>query len=129
MRPYMSGLAGSTLLILVLVTPSWSQTTKALAPAPEGFDTKRDNITRGKLDAISYDSKTVGVKRNVLIYTPPGYSKDVAYPVLYLLHGIGGDETEWQKGGRADVILDNLYADKKAVPMIVVLPNGRAATD
>ena len=51
------------------------------------------------------------------------------YPVLYLLHGIGGDENEWTRGGVANVILDNLYADKKAVPMIVVLPNGRAAKD
>jgi enterochelin esterase-like enzyme len=63
------------------------------------------------------------------VYTPPGYSKDQTYPVLYLLHGIGGTEAEWTRGGAADVILDNLYADKKAVPMVVVLPNGRAAKD
>ena len=48
------------------------------------------------------------------------------YPVLYLLHGIGGDETEWQKNGAPEVILDNLLADGKLVPMIVVMPNGRA---
>ena len=69
------------------------------------------------------------MKRKAQVYTPPGYSKDQKYPVLYLLHGIGGDEHEWTRGGAADVILDNLYADKKAVPMIVVLPNGRASKD
>src|SRR5262245_53699050 len=94
---------------------------------PKGFDTRRDRIDRGKLEAVEYDSKTVGVKRKAQVYTPPGYSKDKKYPVLYLLHGIGGDENEWTRGGKATVILDNLYADKKLVPMIVVLPNGRAS--
>src|SRR3712207_6163523 len=60
----------------------------------------------------------------MLVYTPPGFSKDRKYPVLYLLHGAGDDETGWQKKGAADVILDNLYAEKKIVPMIVVMPNG-----
>jgi GH35 family endo-1,4-beta-xylanase/enterochelin esterase-like enzyme len=75
---------------------------------------------------LEYDSKTVGTRRKVLVYTPPGYSSDTKYPVLYLLHGIGGDENEWRRGGHPEVILDNLIADKLAVPMIVVLPNGRA---
>jgi enterochelin esterase-like enzyme len=96
---------------------------------PRGFDTRREGIDRGKLEAVEYDSTTVGVKRKAQVYTPPGYSKDQKYPVLYLLHGIGGDEYEWSRGGVAHVILDNLYADKKAVPMIVVLPNGRASKD
>src|SRR5204863_8462264 len=78
---------------------------------------------------VEYNSTTVGVKRRAQVYTPPGYSKDQKYPVLYLLHGIGGDENEWSRGGVSDVILDNLYADKKLVPMIVVMPNGRAAKD
>jgi enterochelin esterase-like enzyme len=60
------------------------------------------------------------------VYTPPGYSKDTKYPVLYLLHGIGGDETEWERFAHPDVLLDNLIADGKATPMIVVMPNGRA---
>jgi enterochelin esterase-like enzyme len=67
------------------------------------------------------------VKRKAQVYTPPGYSRNQKYPVLYLLHGIGGNEYEWSRGGVANVIMDNLYADKKAVPMIVVLPNGRAS--
>src|SRR3954454_20556110 len=65
--------------------------------------------------------------RKARVYTPPGFSKDKKYPVLYLLHGIGGDENEWKRGGAPGVLLDSLYADKKAVPMIVVMPNGRAA--
>jgi enterochelin esterase-like enzyme len=93
---------------------------------PAGYDSRRDGIDRGKRETVEYDSTTVGVKRKARVYTPPGYSKDKKYPVLYLLHGIGGDENEWPRGGVPDAILDNLYADKKAVPMIVVLPNGRA---
>ncbi|UCG57680.1 MAG: esterase family protein [Phycisphaerales bacterium] len=101
----------------------------AFPPAPEGFDVRRDDITRGAVQTVEYDSKSVGIKRKMLVYTPPGYSKQVKYPVLYLLHGLGGDETQWVRFGRADVIMDNLYADKKAVPMIVVMPNGRASAD
>jgi enterochelin esterase-like enzyme len=97
--------------------------------APLGFDSPRADIERGKIDSIYYSSKTVGTKRKALIYTPPGYSKDKKYPVLYLLHGIGGDEHEWLNGGHPEVILDNLYAENKIVPMIVVLPNGRAMKD
>ena len=78
---------------------------------------------------VEYDSKSVGNKRKALVYTPPGYSADTKYPVLYLLHGIGGDEEEWRRGGHPEVILDNLIADKKAEPMIIVMPNGRAQTD
>jgi len=122
-------LAGSMFIVLILAASATPQASNPLLPAPQGFDAKRDDIARGKVDLVSYESKTVGVKRSANIYTPPGYAKDVKYPVLYLLHGIGGDENEWLKGGAANVILDNLYADKKAVPMIVVLPNGRAATD
>src|SRR6516164_10418976 len=96
---------------------------------PAGFDSRRDGIDRGKLELVEYDSTTVGVKRKAQVYTPPGYSKDQKYPVLYLLHGIGGDEYEWTRGGVANVILDNLAADKKIVPMIVVIPNGRASKD
>jgi enterochelin esterase-like enzyme len=98
------------------------------APAV-GFDSRRDEIDHGKLDVVEYDSSTVGIRRNAQVYTPPGYSKDRQYPVLYLLHGIGGDENEWVRGGVPEVILDNLLADKNVVPMIVVLPNGRAAKD
>jgi len=96
---------------------------------PQGFDAPRAGIPHGKLEVVEYDSTTVGVKRKAQVYTPPGYSPDRKYPVLYLLHGIGGNEYEWTKGGRANVILDNLYADKRAAPMVVVLPNGRASKE
>lgn len=96
---------------------------------PRDFDKKRDGIEHGKLETVEYESETVGISRKAVVYTPPGYTKDNKYPVLYLLHGIGGDENEWKRGGAPDVILDNLLADKKAVPMIVVMPNGRASKD
>jgi enterochelin esterase-like enzyme len=99
-------------------------------PAPPmGFDTRRDGIDHGKVEVVEYDSATVGAKRKARVYTPPGYSSERKYPVLYLLHGIGGDENEWARNGAPNVILDNLIADKKAVPMIVVLPNGRASKE
>ncbi len=97
--------------------------------APPGFDEVKPDIAHGRIDTIRYNSKTVGVARKALVYTPPGYAKNKKYPVLYLLHGIGGDEKEWLNGGKPQVILDNLYADGKIAPMIVVLPNGRAMKD
>ncbi len=100
-----------------------------LNPAAPGFDVERSNIAHGKIDTVSYQSATVGVARKALVYTPPVYSPQKKYPVLYLLHGIGGDEKEWLHGGKPQVILDNLYADGKIEPMIVVLPNGRAMKD
>lgn len=97
--------------------------------APVGYDSLRTGIQQGKIDSFLYNSKTVGAKRKALIYTPPGYTKSNKYPVLYLLHGIGGDEKEWLNGGHPQVILDNLYAENKLEPMIVVMPNGRAMKD
>ena len=98
----------------------------AFAEPPAEIVAKRDGIPHGKLAMIEYNSKTVGTKRKMQVYTPPGYTTDRKYPVLYLLHGIGGDETEWQRFATPDVLLDNLIADGKAVPMLVVMPNGRA---
>jgi enterochelin esterase-like enzyme len=98
----------------------------AFQDPPMGFDVKREGLPHGSLEMIDYDSKTVGTTRKMQVYTPPGYSKDKKYPVLYLLHGIGGDETEWQRLCNPNNILDNLLAEGKIVPMIVVMPNGRA---
>ncbi len=100
----------------------------AFPDPPAGID-KEKGVPHGKLEMITYESKTVGTTRRMNVYTPPGYSKDKKYPVLYLLHGIGGDETEWQRFARPNVLLDNLIADGKATPMIVVMPNGRAQKD
>lgn len=97
--------------------------------ASEGFDKVRGDIPKGKIETIEYASKTVGTTRKMMVYTPPGFSIHKKYPILYLLHGIGGDELEWYNNGVPNVILDNLYADQKLVPMIVVLPNGRAMKD
>ena len=98
----------------------------AFPDPPEGFDVRQENIPQGKLEMIEYDSKTVGTTRKMMVYTPPGYSADGDYPVLYLLHGIGGDETEWDRYASPDILLDNLIAAGKAEPMIIVMPNGRA---
>ena len=97
--------------------------------APQGFDVVRTDIPQGKIDTVYYSSKTVGTTRKAIIYTPPGFPNNKKYPVLYLLHGIGGDEKEWLNGGQPQVILDNLYAENKIEPMIVVMPNGRAMKD
>lgn len=96
---------------------------------PAGFNERREDIPHGRLEIVEYDSKTVGNPRKMQVYTPPGYSEDKKYPVLYILHGIGGDETEWQRFAKVDALMDNLIADKKAEPMIVVMPNGRAQKD
>jgi enterochelin esterase-like enzyme len=108
---------------------------QSVPPAPEGYNVVRADIPKGKLEKVTYEATAVepGLKRWMEVYTPPGYSKDKKYPVLFLLHGIGGNEkSEWNtfvpnnKGsqGLAAVILDNLLADKKIEPMIVVFPNG-----
>lgn len=116
-------------LVKVLLVNISVYTQEATKFAPRGFDSLRSEITHGKIDTIIYTSKTVGTNRRAIIYTPPGYSEKHKYSVLYLLHGIGGDEKEWLNGGRPQVILDNLYAEKKIEPMIVVMPNGRAMKD
>ena len=95
------------------------------------LDTKGDcpmavhDVPHGEVRAVWYDSPTLGMKRRMMIYLPPGYEQTrVKYPVLYLLHGSGGDETVWLEQGRTAQILDNLIAAGKAEPMIVVMPNG-----
>ncbi len=103
-----------------------SATAADFSPAPKGFDLPRNDIAHGKIKTVHYDSTTVGISRPLVVFLPPGYSIDKKYPVLYLLHGAGDDETGWMIKGSAAVILDNLYADKKGVPMIVVMPNGFA---
>src|SRR5690554_2144499 len=116
-------------LIFLFLSVTYLYAQEIEKEAPPGFDVARDGIKKGKIETITYPSKTVGVDRKMVVYTPPGFSKTEKYPVLYLLHGIGGDENEWLNGGQPDVILDNLYADGKLQPMIVVMPNGRAMKD
>lgn len=98
----------------------------AFPEPPEGITADRPGIPHGKLERIGYSSKTVGTRRKANVYTPPGYSRETKYPVLYLLHGIGGDEAEWQRFAKPNLLMDNLLAEGKVVPMIMVMPNGRA---
>ena len=87
------------------------------------------DVPHGEVRAVWYDSPTLNVKRRMMIYLPPGYDQSrQKYPVLYLLHGTGGDETVWLEQGRAAQIMDNLIASGKAEPMIVVMPNGHTDT-
>ena len=82
-------------------------------------------VPHGEVRAVWYDSPTLGKKRRMMIYLPAGYDESrQKFPVLYLLHGTGGDETVWLEQGRTAQILDNLIAEGKAEPMIVVMPNG-----
>lgn len=135
---YCLAMIRSCLFLLTIVsslsTVTWAQTPDVsaedrFAAPPAGFDKAKEEIERGKLVTFEYASTTVGASRKAQVYTPPGYSSQIKYPVLYLLHGIGGDEYEWTRGGAANVILDNLYAKEQAIPMIVVIPNGRASTE
>lgn len=86
----------------------------------------REASQRGTVTTTWYDSELLGINRRMVVYTPYGYEKNTKqkYPVLYLLHGGGGDEEAWSSMGRAVQILDNLIQKGKAVPMIVVMPNG-----
>jgi enterochelin esterase-like enzyme len=101
----------------------------AFLDAPAGFDAPRDGIDHGNVERIEYHSNVVDGMRPATVYLPPGYTEDRDYPVLYLLHGIGGHEGHWTQPGVANVILDNLIADGDAEPMIVVMPNGRASNE
>jgi enterochelin esterase-like enzyme len=99
----------------------------AFPDPPAGFNVKREDVPHGELTAVPYDSKSLGTHRQMRVYTPPGYSASRKYPVLILLHGIGGNDQEWTKACHADNILDNLLAEGKVQPMIVVFPNGNSS--
>lgn len=94
-----------------------------------GWLYQNHNVEHGDVAHVWYDSPQLGLKRRMSIYTPPGYDKGKTYPVLYLLHGAGGDEEAWLTLGRTAQIIDNLIALGKAKPMIVVMPNGNASDD
>lgn len=92
---------------------------------PEGFDRMHEDSGYYKIKEIQYDSKTTGTKRKANVLTPPDYSEDKEYPVVYLLHGIGGDHKEWM-GGAPIQVVTNLVKEGLAPDMIVVIPNVRA---
>ena len=83
-----------------------------------------NDVPHGTLSRVWYDSPTLGQQRRMTVYLPAAYDGKKVFPVMYLLHGHGGDETAWGDLGRASQIMDNLIAEGKCVPMIVVMPNG-----
>jgi len=87
------------------------------------------NVPHGEVNSVWYFAKSTGEHRHAYIYTPPGYSKDInkKYPVLYLQHGMGEDRRAWSNQGRANFIMDNLIAEGKAVPFIIVMEDGGIA--
>ena len=102
---------------------------RAFPDAPAGFNKPPTNGIAGRTEVFEYDSTVTGTRRKAVVYLPPKYSSDQQYPVLYLLHGIGGNEWEWSGYIHADAIVDNLISARKATPIIVVMPNGRALAD
>ena len=82
-----------------------------------------NDVPHGTLSRVWYDSPTLGQQRRMTVYLPAAYDGKKAFPVMYLLHGHGGDETAWGDLGRASQIMDNLIAEGKCVPMIVVMSN------
>ena len=95
---------------------------------PSGFDARSSSVPHGKVDvSLSYPTRNYGMQK-VTVYTPPGYSTSQKYPVVYLHHGIGGNEVSWigmgSNEGNADNIMDYLYSKQMAKPMIVVMPDG-----
>ena len=98
---------------------------KEMYAVPDGFDTVKEGITYGRLLEITYESSTTGTIRKANIVLPPNFDASKQYPVLYLLHGIGGDHNEWL-GAEPVYVLSNLAAEGKAESMITVIPNVRA---
>ena len=94
------------------------------APAP--YDWLPD-VPHGEVHLHSYASRSLGKVRRLRVYTPPNYDAKTRYPILYLLHGAGDNEAVWTEFGRANLILDNLIAARKVVPMIVVITDGHAS--
>lgn len=92
----------------------------------KGYWYEVHDVPHGSLSHVWYNSPTLGAQRRLTVYTPAGYEDNpkAKYPVFYLLHGSGGDEDAWSDLGRTAQILDNLIAEGKAKPMIVVMPNG-----
>ncbi|MEO7271534.1 MAG: alpha/beta hydrolase-fold protein [Vicinamibacterales bacterium] len=106
------------------VSPSQTQV-QSLLVVPGDFSETRD-VPHGAVSIVAYKAAALGgARRELYVYTPPGYAKGSAtYPVLYLIHGGGDTASSWSTVGRANDILDNLLADRQIKPMIVVMPSG-----
>jgi enterochelin esterase-like enzyme len=93
---------------------------------PAGFNQTREDIPHGEVNIVEYDSGTLGSRRTMRVYTPPGYTADREYPVLYMLHGLGNTHSEWSDRARVPIITDNLLADGKIEPLVIIFPSGDA---
>jgi enterochelin esterase-like enzyme len=98
----------------------------AFPDAPAGFNAARDGIPHGEIKVVEYESKSLGTRRTMRVYTPPGYTANKKYPVLYMLHGLGNTSTEWTQRASAPQIVDNLLADGKIQPLVMIFPSGDA---
>lgn len=108
----------------------WGATSLFTVPGPEQAVMEPRKVPHGTTHIQYYDSPNLNTQRMVYVYTPPGYETGKQkYPVLYLLHGNGQIEASWTGTGRANVILDNLLAEGKVKPMIVVMPYGHVARE
>jgi para-nitrobenzyl esterase len=96
-----------------------------MVPGPEAAFMERRRVPHGEIRIAWYSSTTLGDQRRMHVYTPPGYDESHdRYPVFYLLHGGGDEDSGWSTVGRAGFIMDNLLAEGKALPMVIVMPNG-----
>ena len=106
----------------------WLRNSKNLVeiPGKEPMFFQEQQVPHGTIHIHKYRSKSLGVTRGLYVYTPPSYqtSENVRYPVLYLLHGMGDCEDAWTVVGRANVIVDNLLAENRARPLVIVMPYG-----
>jgi enterochelin esterase-like enzyme len=110
------------MLLGLLALPVYLAAQTLPATPPSGYDQVQSSVPHGQVNAITYQSTVTNTQRNAKIYLPPGYSTSKKYPVLYLMHGMGGDEGNWTTGGgNANNIADNLIASGKIKPSIIVM--------
>src|SRR6185436_15631069 len=108
----------------------WGPTSSFIVPSSDTSVIEARRVPHGTVHVEFYDSKNLDTERMVYVYTPPGYETGKAkYPVLYLLHGNGQIEASWTWTGRTNVIMDNLLAEGKIKPMIVVMPYGHVTRE
>ncbi len=119
----------ATIVVFLLYNVKAINAQDDIPSPPSGYDSYNSDILHSITVDVSYYSAIAEASKITRILLPPGYTEDSTYNVLYLLHGIGGDITEWYNNGVPHFILDNLYARGNVAPMIVVLPNGRAMDD
>jgi enterochelin esterase family protein len=106
---------------------AWAYMSQVYIPGPRSDFLAVKDVPHGTVHEHWYHNKELNTERRVLVYTPPGYSEKETYPVLYLLHGSSDDEAFWVSVGRANFVMDNLLAGKKAKPALIVMPFGHAS--